>query len=382
MKLDLLFILILFSFSCCKDNYISLQLEVYRQIYFKYPLSINGKKLDATFYALDSNSDVNLIVAKSSECRNEKSENCYIPESNKDQKKKQKFSLYKYNYTDIPLYKDKVKINNISIGDWEFIFLKEKVTEDYDAIFNFNSKALNKLKKNKNITKEIITYERINSTSINVTIGKDYSTSKFKYYSKSKMEKGIYGCKINKISIASSIIDFEKNKDVKSKAFSNIKAEFYVLEGQDDAIFGPKEMIDEISKFLNESGFKCNKPFSDPSVRCNSDKKGFMNIGDSAIIFNNITFIEKKLDHLYFTLNAIKDLNTIIDVGDRRLIFYSQKENVVLSTSTSVATYALYIFIVIVIVSILGLVFYIFIYAPKKYPAGSKIEINSKYALL
>ena len=81
-------------------------------------------------------------------------------------------------------------------------------------------------------------------------------------------------------------------------------------------------------------------------------------------------------------MNAIKDLNTIIDVGDRRLIFYSQKENVVLSTSTSVATYALYIFIVIVIVSILGLVFYIFIYAPKKYPAGSKIEINSKYALL
>ena len=79
MKLGLLFILILFSFSCCKDNYISLQLEVYRQIYFKYPLSINGKKLDATFYALDSNSDVNLIVAKSSECRNEKSENCYIP---------------------------------------------------------------------------------------------------------------------------------------------------------------------------------------------------------------------------------------------------------------------------------------------------------------
>ena len=190
---------------------------------------------------------------------------------------------------------------------------------------------------------------------------------------------------MNKISIANSMTDFKDNKDVKSKSFSNINAEFYVLEGQDDVIYGPNATIKEITKFLNESGFKCHNPFEGGvySVNCKSDKNGFLYFGDSIIGFNNITFLgNNKLNHLYFTLNAIKDLNTIIDVNDKKIVFYSQNENVVLSSSTSAGTYAFYIFIIIIVCVLLGGAFYFFIYAPKKYPTGSTIEINKKYALL
>ena len=385
MKLEFIFILILFSVSC-ENKFIKLQLEIYNSKYFNFPLEINDKKLDTSFYALESNSDYNLIVAKSSYCNSETTKNrCYIPDSNKEQKKNQNFSLYTHNITNKPLYKDKIKINNISIGDWEIIYFKERETEDYDAIFNFNSKTLTKLKKNKIIDKEIITYEKPKNNSITVYIGKDYSTSDFKKYSKSKMENGLYGCKMNKISVANSITDFKDNKDVKSKSFSNINVEFYVLEGQDDVIYGPNKTINEISKFLNESGFKCDKPFEGDvySVNCKSNKNGFLYFGDSIIGFNNITFLcNNKLNHLYFTLNAIKDLNTIIDVNDKKIVFYSQNENVVLSSSTSAGTYAFYIFIIIIVCTLIGGVFYFFIYAPKKYPTGTTIEINKKYALL
>ena len=385
MNFHFIFILILFSFSYCDEKFISLKLEIYRDIYFKFPIKINGKKLDGTFYALESNSDVNLIVGKSIYCDNEMTkENCYTPDSNKYQNKKEKFSLYRFNYTE-RLYKDKITINNTLIGEWDFIFLDKKVTEDYDAIFNFNSKTLTKLKKNKIIDKEIITYEKPKNNSITVYIGKDYSTSDFKKYSKSKMENGLYGCKMNKISVANSITDFKDNKDVKSKSFSNINVEFYVLEGQDDVIYGPNKTINEISKFLNESGFKCDKPFEGDvySVNCKSNKNGFLYFGDSIIGFNNITFLcNNKLNHLYFTLNAIKDLNTIIDVNDKKIVFYSQNENVVLSSSTSAGTYAFYIFIIIIVFTLIGGAFYFFIYTPKKYPTGTTIEINKKYALL
>ena len=65
MNFHFIFILILFSLSYCDEKFISLKLEIYRDIYFKFPIKINGKKLDGTFYALESNSDVNLIVGKS-----------------------------------------------------------------------------------------------------------------------------------------------------------------------------------------------------------------------------------------------------------------------------------------------------------------------------
>ena len=387
MNFHFIFILILFSFSYCDEKFISLKLEIYRDIYFKFPIKINGKKLDGTFYALESNSDVNLIVGKSIYCDNEMTkENCYTPDSNKYQNKKEKFSLYRFNYTE-RLYKDKITINNTLIGEWDFIFLDKKVTEDYDAIFNFNSKTLKKLKKNKNISKQVITYEKPYNNSINVYIGKDYSKSKFKYYSKCSMEKGIYGCKMNTISIANTKDDFLNKKNIKSKSFNNIdiKAEFYLLEGQDDVIYGPEKLINEIYKFLNESEFKCNQnPFSIQSVNCFSEnKKGFLNFGDSIIIINNITFImNNNLNHLYFTLNAIKDLNAIIDVEDNNIIFYSEKENVILSTPGKAGKYALYIFIIILILALIGIVIYFFVYYPKKYPTGSVIQIDKKYNLI
>ena len=81
-------------------------------------------------------------------------------------------------------------------------------------------------------------------------------------------------------------------------------------------------------------------------------------------------------------MNAIKDLNTIIDVNDKKIVFYSQNENVVLSSSTSAGTYAFYIFIIIIVFTLIGGAFYFFIYTPKKYPTGTTIEINKKYALL
>ena len=266
------------------------------------------------------------------------------------------------------IYKTYVYINNINIGEIEFIHINFNGLSGY---FSFDENLLKVLYERKKISNKIIIFEEYIKNSdnfINVEIGNKYNTNKYLDYDTCKMIERIYACKLKALAFASSIDDYKKNKNV--IYYSNIKSinfAFFSYIICDDCILGNKKTISKFIDYLNLQ-FNCSKILVQKTLCKSINKIGFFVFGNSGIKFKKLyLYVDDSLDdYLYFSFHTIENLGVIIDLEKNKIVFRSNSPDVIVST-TIITDKKLILFLFIEFIIIIIYIIYKKVHKSKNY---------------
>lgn len=372
--MGLIFFLLSFKIFYAENKVLKIPLNHTNQ-YYLFSFIVNNISLQSFFLPITTNSTTNILIVNSSiNCVKE--EKCYKPDKSKDQNREDRFKVFSY-INQGKVYKDKFYLNGHDIGELDFLYVNKTGGDQFDSLFFFNLHFLSILKQRNIISKQIISYDD-HGEILDVYFGKEYSIKNYKYNDYCDMVTGIYGCILKKMAV-------QKNKEIVYENFEEFKmnVEFYAAVKGEKGLFAPKNMIEKLLSFLKKQNFNCTNPYQDETFkgnRCYSkDNYGYFIFGEKGISFQNITLIEiKDCNHIYFSFDTIENLHVIIDVDNKKVVFHSDKENVVKSFKSSARIFLIILILLIIIILIIA-IYYYFVVWKKRVPS---IQLIEKYESL
>ena len=348
--------LIQFSFISNSDKSIlfSLPLEKEEKI---FNLLIGDKIINCSYISKGSiDSNISFII---NNCNND---NCYEKNESKYQNKSNVIQINGLN-TIITgkVYKELIKINDISLNEQEFIFTK--LNNLSNGFFIISHKLISLLKKNELITKKIISYSHSNISNklyLDVNIGSKYNLKEYKNYDICKMIENSFGCYLQKIIIGNSINDLKDNKNLSINIFNiTMLTEFYNSKyGTEDYIIGNRQKISYIKEILKNNQFTCKN--ENNITNCFSVQKiALFVFGIKGIALTSIKIkeLEEDVDNIYFGLRTIDKLDIIIDAEKENIILHSNDDNILIEDISSF--WKFWILILLLILILIGVIVFI-----------------------
>ena len=312
-----LIFLYLIRISSSQDKSFTFEL-VEKQNFPIISLKMGDQEVEALYSGLRHNSPIHVAF----------SEDKYKVSEEKYTQKNSTIRIFGSDKVNGKVYKDKFQLNGKELGDIEFLLGKI----NYTGFINFGIPSLEMLKGNGTITKKIVSYNTTNKDKkIYVTLGKDYNISLFNHSHVCNVTNNYSGCIIEKVVVANSKDDFIKGK-FSDNINIGIAAEFYdsssFFNGP-NFISGNLNYTSKIRALLQKEGFNCT------GIECvaQQNKSAYFVFGKKGIKFTKMKIQDNTYKNILFGFKSIEDLDVIIDGETNKVIFHTEKDDVILETT-------------------------------------------------